>query len=182
MPASWAASAAARASASEIAFMSTWLQSVPCVDAGQATFYRLGPGMTLRCPGCGAPSRTGDARCGLCQARLATIGCPACFALLFEGSAYCPHCGAAQQRGQPMEARQVRCPACRGAMRWMTVGDLDLLECEACDGTWAEADAFERLCANREKPGRGPARQSAGGQNPVTRSRRAIARVYAAGR
>jgi Zn-finger nucleic acid-binding protein len=33
-------------------------------------------------------------------------------------------------------------------MRWITVGDLDLLECEACDGTWIEADAFERLCAS----------------------------------
>jgi Zn-finger nucleic acid-binding protein len=106
--------------------------------------------MTLRCPGCGAPSRTGAARCEYCQARLATVGCPSCFALLFEGSAYCPHCGAAQARGEPIEARQVRCPACRGAMRWVTVGDLDLLECEACDGTWIEADAFERLCANHE--------------------------------
>jgi Zn-finger nucleic acid-binding protein len=35
-------------------------------------------------------------------------------------------------------------------MRWITVGDLHLLECEACDGTWIEADAFERLCASRE--------------------------------
>ena len=35
-------------------------------------------------------------------------------------------------------------------MRWIAVGDLDLLECEACDGTWIEADAFERLCASHE--------------------------------
>jgi Zn-finger nucleic acid-binding protein len=105
--------------------------------------------MTLRCPGCGAPSRSGSARCEYCQARLATVGCPSCFALLFDGSAYCPHCGAAQSRGEPMDARQVRCPACRGAMRWITVGDLDLLECEGCDGTWIEADAFERLCASQ---------------------------------
>lgn len=106
--------------------------------------------MTLRCPACGARSRTGDARCDYCQARLATISCPSCFALLFDGSAYCPHCGAAQNRGEPIEARQARCPACRGSMRWITVGDLDLLECEGCDGTWIEADAFERLCASRE--------------------------------
>jgi Zn-finger nucleic acid-binding protein len=106
--------------------------------------------MTLRCPGCGAPSRTGAARCEYCQARLATVSCPACFALLFEGSAYCPKCGAAQSRSEPIEARRARCPACRGAMRWITVGDLDLLECEGCDGTWIEAEAFERLCASRE--------------------------------
>lgn len=106
--------------------------------------------MTLRCPSCGAPSRTGAARCEYCQARLATISCPACLALLIDGSAYCPDCGAAQSRSEPVEARRARCPACRGAMQWITVGDLDLLECEACDGTWIEATAFERLCASHE--------------------------------
>jgi Zn-finger nucleic acid-binding protein len=106
--------------------------------------------MTLRCPGCGAPSRTGAARCDYCLARLATVSCPACFALLLEGSAYCPHCGAAQGRSQAAEARRTRCPACRGAMQWVTVGDLDLLECDVCDGTWIEADAFERLCASQQ--------------------------------
>jgi Zn-finger nucleic acid-binding protein len=35
-------------------------------------------------------------------------------------------------------------------MAWITVGDLDLLECKACDGTWIEAGTFERLCASRE--------------------------------
>lgn len=124
--------------------------------------------MTLRCPGCGAPSRTGAARCEYCQARLATVSCPACFALLLEGSAFCPHCGAAQSRSQPIEARRAACPACRGAMQWITVGELDLLECEACDGTWIEADAFERLCASRETQAAvlhgNPARQNAAPQ------------------
>jgi len=35
-------------------------------------------------------------------------------------------------------------------MRWVKVGMTDLLECENCDGTWLEASAFERLCADRE--------------------------------
>ena len=35
-------------------------------------------------------------------------------------------------------------------MRWIAVGELDLLECERCDGTWIEAAAFESLCASRE--------------------------------
>jgi Zn-finger nucleic acid-binding protein len=30
------------------------------------------------------------------------------------------------------------------------LGTTDLLECESCDGTWLEASAFERLCADRE--------------------------------
>lgn len=36
-------------------------------------------------------------------------------------------------------------------MHWVRVGDVDLLECANCDGTWVEAAAFERLCAQREQ-------------------------------
>jgi Zn-finger nucleic acid-binding protein len=36
-------------------------------------------------------------------------------------------------------------------MQWIRVGEVDLLECTSCDGTWIEADAFERLCARREQ-------------------------------
>jgi Zn-finger nucleic acid-binding protein len=35
-------------------------------------------------------------------------------------------------------------------MHWVSVGSTDLLECEGCDGTWIQADAFQRLCADRE--------------------------------
>jgi Zn-finger nucleic acid-binding protein len=35
-------------------------------------------------------------------------------------------------------------------MSWVTVGDAELLECAGCEGTWLEADTFERLCASRE--------------------------------
>ncbi len=36
-------------------------------------------------------------------------------------------------------------------MHWVRVGEIDLLECAACDGTWIEAPAFQRLCAQREQ-------------------------------
>jgi Zn-finger nucleic acid-binding protein len=36
-------------------------------------------------------------------------------------------------------------------MHWIRVGEVDLLECASCDGTWIEAEAFERLCAQREQ-------------------------------
>lgn len=45
-------------------------------------------------------------------------------------------------------------------MHWITVGDLDLLECASCDGTWIETAAFDRLCTQREQ-------QSAIAQKPV---------------
>jgi Zn-finger nucleic acid-binding protein len=36
-------------------------------------------------------------------------------------------------------------------MHWVTVGEVDLLECVACDGTWVETAVFERLCGQREQ-------------------------------
>jgi Zn-finger nucleic acid-binding protein len=35
-------------------------------------------------------------------------------------------------------------------MTWIRVGRADLLECAGCDGTWVEAQTFERICADRE--------------------------------
>ena len=36
-------------------------------------------------------------------------------------------------------------------MHWIRVGDVDLLECAGCDGTWIETAAFDRLCTQREE-------------------------------
>ncbi|MBI3046766.1 MAG: zf-TFIIB domain-containing protein [Acidobacteria bacterium] len=105
---------------------------------------------TLRCPSCGAPAAPEATRCDYCRSRLATVSCPSCFGLLFEGAAFCHHCGTPGSRTERAPEQRILCPACRAAMRWVTVGTTDLLECEACDGTWIEAGAFERLCADRE--------------------------------
>lgn len=72
-------------------------------------------------------------------------------ALLFEGAAFCPSCGAARSRAHKAEPHPTRCPACNGGMEWVRVGDVDVLECAGCDGTWIEAAAFEGLCARREQ-------------------------------
>jgi Zn-finger nucleic acid-binding protein len=108
------------------------------------------PNEGLRCPGCGAPAAPDAARCEYCHARLATVSCPNCFGLLFEGAAFCRHCGAPRSRAEVIDGTPVRCPACKGEMKWISVGGTELLECEGCDGTWIEADRFERLCADRE--------------------------------
>ena len=42
-------------------------------------------------------------------------------------------------------------PGVPGDMHWIRVGDVDLLECASCDGTWIEAASFDRLCAQREQ-------------------------------
>jgi Zn-finger nucleic acid-binding protein len=87
-------------------------------------------------------------RCPYCKARLATVSCPKCFALLFDGAAFCPHCGARRTRTEADPA-SARCPGCREVLRVVTVGDTPLLECPKCDGLWVDAELFERLCADR---------------------------------
>jgi Zn-finger nucleic acid-binding protein len=104
----------------------------------------------LRCPNCGAPASAEAARCEYCRSVLARVSCPLCFKLLFDGAAFCPHCGTARSRLEAADQHVTPCPACKGAMRWVKLGTTDLLECESCDGTWLEASAFERLCADRE--------------------------------
>jgi Zn-finger nucleic acid-binding protein len=88
-------------------------------------------------------------RCPYCRAQLATISCPDCFARIFEGAAFCPTCGARRARTET-EVTDARCPACREALRQVAVGAASMLECSGCDGVWLEADAFERICADRE--------------------------------
>ena len=106
--------------------------------------------VTLKCPNCGAPSRSGAPRCEYCLAQLATVSCPSCFGLIFDGAAYCAHCGTARSRTASETTSQSKCPACHGGMSWVRIGDTDLLECRRCEGTWVEAAAFERLCTSRE--------------------------------
>lgn len=103
----------------------------------------------LHCPNCGGPAAPGDAACKYCKATLATVSCPSCFALMFEGAIYCPTCGARRARASG-SAPHAPCPACRGMLRDVRVGDTALLECERCRGAWVDAATFEHICANRE--------------------------------
>jgi Zn-finger nucleic acid-binding protein len=103
---------------------------------------------SLHCPNCGAPAAPDDASCRYCHATLATISCPACFALMFAGAMYCPACGARRARTEGA-ARRAPCPACRGVMREIDVGDASFLECERCHATWLDAPTFEHICADR---------------------------------
>ncbi len=103
---------------------------------------------SLRCPQCGAATRTGAARCPYCRARLATVSCPGCLGLMFEEAEFCGNCGA--RRARQAEPSAAKCPGCRGALQAVTVGAVSLLECAACDGLWVDASAFERICADRE--------------------------------
>ena len=103
----------------------------------------------LHCPNCGGPAKPNQAACGYCQAVLATVSCPTCFALMFDGAVYCSGCGARRARVDG-NARKVSCPSCRAQMVDVSVGDTVLLECRRCRGAWLDAATFEHLCASRE--------------------------------
>src|SRR5215218_6669672 len=99
---------------------------------------------SLHCPNCGAPADPEARRCRYCEARLATVSCPSCFAAIFDGAAFCPRCGAARRRDEGAAA-DARCPGCKAPLRLVEVGATPLLECDRCDGVWMDAAVFERL-------------------------------------
>ena len=130
---------------------------------------------SLRCPQCGAAARSGAPRCAYCRARLATVACPQCFSLVLADAAFCPQCGARRDRQEaPSDAL---CPGCRNGMQALTLGAVAVLECTACDGLWIDAEAFERICADRASQAavvhrdgaRGPVREQRVSYRPCVR-------------
>ena len=104
---------------------------------------------TLRCPQCGAATRSDGRRCQYCRARLATVSCPGCFSLMFADATFCPKCGRRRERTQ--EQTDATCPGCRSAMTSISLGGTPLLECERCDGLWLDASTFEQICTDKER-------------------------------
>jgi Zn-finger nucleic acid-binding protein len=125
---------------------------------------------SLHCPNCGAAADPDVRRCPYCKARLATVSCPSCFALIFEGARFCPKCGARRARAEKADA-SARCPACRGDLQQVDLGGTPILECPACDGVWADAEVFERLCASKEAQAAVLHRYQAKAPNPAERVR-----------
>ena len=105
---------------------------------------------SLSCPQCGAAAGVDALACAFCQARLATVACPACFGLVFLGSRHCAHCGAKAQRPETRDGRPRRCPAGCGELQAVAIGGAELGECPACAGLWLDPLTFERLCGDRE--------------------------------
>jgi Zn-finger nucleic acid-binding protein len=103
----------------------------------------------LHCPNCGGPAAPGQASCHYCHSVLATVSCPGCFALIFDGAVYCPACGARRTRRVGPE-QKIPCPACRANMRDVQLGETAMLECPRCHGIWTDAATFEHICANHE--------------------------------
>src|SRR5205823_4078625 len=106
---------------------------------------------TLNCPTCGASLASAETTCRYCRSRLARIACPACFGMMFVGSRFCPHCGAASQEAKPAKQPGLHCPDCKVPMEQILLGETVLHECGRCHGFWVDADSFRRICAESER-------------------------------
>src|SRR5262245_59077137 len=91
---------------------------------------------TINCPMCGAATSTDAPQCRYCEAQLATVACPSCFAMMFIGSRHCPRCGAAADRPDDAVTAGKKCPRCRTEMQVVSVGKQKVLECASCLGIW----------------------------------------------
>ncbi len=100
---------------------------------------------------CGASARTDAPNCEHCGARLATVACPACFGMMFLGSKFCSHCGAAAARAVEPTTKVELCPRCDTAMECVEVGGTTLRECNKCHGVWVDPVMLEQVCTNNEK-------------------------------
>src|SRR5947209_2911772 len=129
---------------------------------------------TLNCPTCGAAVSNTSTHCSFCNARLATVACPHCFAMMFAGTKFCPACGAEAKQAEVVEAASRRCPRCRVEMEAIAVGSALLRECPRCDGMWVDVASFEKIVAERDEQAVAlgtashiPKHASAGEQNKV---------------
>jgi len=105
----------------------------------------------LNCPNCGAAVSSDATRCQFCKSRLKTMACPSCLGLMFLGSLHCPHCGAKAVEPKIISEEDLGdCPRCKVKLNRLQIEEINLRECEKCDGLWADAETFENVCANRE--------------------------------
>jgi len=107
----------------------------------------------LRCSGCGASVSPSLTQCPYCRAQLATVACPACFALVPCTASHCPGCGVAVTAPVSATPGKAPCPACAQAMALATVGGVALQECLSCGGLWLDREIFQQLSASREGQG-----------------------------
>lgn len=106
----------------------------------------------LNCPNCGAAVESDRTQCEFCKSRLKTVGCPSCLGLMFLGSKFCGHCGAAAAEAQLVEDSDPGdCPRCKVKLQSLKIGTANMRECERCGGFWTSIETFEHLCDDKEQ-------------------------------
>ena len=103
---------------------------------------------SLHCPNCGAAADPQAARCPYCRARLATVSCPQCFALMFEDRRSARNAARDRPgRTRSLRRRLPRVPRRHARVTHRRVGAARVRVVRRRLGDAAE---FERICADRE--------------------------------
>jgi Zn-finger nucleic acid-binding protein/DNA-directed RNA polymerase subunit RPC12/RpoP len=130
--------------------------TVKC-SCGLAILVPEGPSTAgkMNCPGCGAPVDPALRKCTFCASPLATVICPSCFGMVFQGAKHCQHCGAGLEGKVVVhgEATKRTCPRCQEPLRVSVAGGIPLERCMKCDGLWVDKDTVEKVYKCREKAG-----------------------------
>lgn len=87
--------------------------------------------------------------CDHCGARLATLACPNCFHMMFQGAKFCPHCAAPAVTWEA-SASNLHCPGCDEVLFRGELKQSILHQCGKCFGFWVDRDTFERICRDAE--------------------------------
>ena len=106
---------------------------------------------TLNCPNCGAAVSSDAPQCRYCSSLLATVACPSCFGLMFQGTKHCPRCGPAADRVAAVDLPARNCPRCRVEMQAAQIGATTIRECSRCSGLWLDVSSFDKICTDREQ-------------------------------
>lgn len=105
---------------------------------------------TLHCYSCGAAVSSDKPKCDHCGARLATVSCPTCFGMMFQGAKFCPHCGGTAANWEGEDSHRL-CPGCQSSMLKGDLRGIALHECTKCLGLWLDTATFERICRDAEQ-------------------------------
>lgn len=70
---------------------------------------------------------------------------------MFIGAKFCSHCGAPAARAEVPTNVLRLCPRCRLKTNAILIGKTNLRECPKCEGLWADAESFQRICTDREQ-------------------------------
>jgi Zn-finger nucleic acid-binding protein len=71
--------------------------------------------------------------------------------MMFIGAKFCSHCGAKAERAEVLSQQIRLCPRCRVNTNALVLGKTNLRECPRCEGIWADAEALQTICADREQ-------------------------------
>lgn len=105
----------------------------------------------LNCPNCGGAVASDKTKCEFCGSRLKTVGCSACLGMMFLGSKFCGHCGAAACRAELLDDPDSgECPRCKVKLQSLKIDAVAIRECERCGGFWSDGLTFENICAKKE--------------------------------